>query len=87
MYERLGSRLEEYVTLFPVHPDYLSTFERVSVAEKREILKTISGEIKKLYDCDVPVNEPGVISFDSYWPYIEGDSSLRSDPNIREVLT
>jgi hypothetical protein len=87
LYERLGSRLEEYVTLFPVHPAYLSTFERVSVAEKREILKTISGEIKKLYDCDVPANEPGMISFDSYWPYIEGDSSLRSDPNIREVLT
>lgn len=87
LYEKLGEKLEEYVTLFPVHPAYLSTFEKVSVAEKREILKTISREIKKLHHEEVPAEQPGLISFDSYWPYIENDSSLRSDPDIREVLS
>jgi len=28
------------VRLFPVHPDYIDTFERVTAVEKREVLKT-----------------------------------------------
>ena len=85
LYEKLNERLEEYVALFPVHPSYLSTFEKVDVAEKRVALKTISNEIKKLLDQEVPENKPGLISYDSYWPYIENDPALKSDPDIREV--
>ena len=33
----------KFVELFPVHPAYLDTFEKVYVAEKREVLKTLSG--------------------------------------------
>ncbi|MDD4238041.1 MAG: DUF6079 family protein [Desulfotomaculaceae bacterium] len=86
LYEKLNERLEEYVSLFPIHPSYLSTFEKVMVAEKRVILKTISYEMKKLLDQDVPNEQPGLISYDSYWPYIENDPSLKSNPDIREVM-
>src|SRR5699024_10301564 len=34
LYDRLGEELEQYVNLFPIHPSYLSTFEKVTVAEK-----------------------------------------------------
>ena len=34
--------MDEFVRLFPVHPDYIDTFERVTVVEKREVLKTLS---------------------------------------------
>lgn len=47
LYEKLNERLEEYAALFPVHPAYLSIFEKVDVAEKRVALKTISNENKK----------------------------------------
>lgn len=87
LYEKLNERLEEYVSLFPVHPAYLSTFEKVMVAEKRVILKTISHEMKKLLKQEVPAEQPGLISYDSYWPYIENDPSLKSNPDIREVMT
>jgi len=87
LYEKLSGRLEEYVELFPVHPAYLSTFEKVMVAEKREILKTISNEIKKVLDNELPEEKPGLISYDSYWPYIEGDPSLKIIPDIREVMS
>jgi hypothetical protein len=32
--------MDEFVRLFPVHPDHIDTFKRVTVAEKREVLKT-----------------------------------------------
>lgn len=86
LYDKLQEQLETYVELFPVHPAYLSVFEKVSIAEKREILKTISAEIRKLLDEDVPENAPGVISYDSYWPHLISDVSHRSDPDLREVM-
>ncbi len=87
LYEKLNERLEDYVALFPVHPSYLSTFEKVDVAEKRVALKTISKEMKKLLDQEVPENKPGLISYDSYWPYIENDPALKSNPDIKEVMS
>ncbi|MHB8065550.1 MAG: DUF6079 family protein, partial [Ruminiclostridium sp.] len=87
LYDKLNERIEEYVSLFPVHPSYLATFEKVIVAEKRVILKTISSEIKKLLEQELPKNKPGLISYDSYWQYIEADTSLKSNPDIREVMT
>lgn len=86
-YDKLNERMEEYVSLFPIHPSYISTFEKVIVAEKRVILKTISNEMKKLLNTEVPEDRPGLISYDSYWQYIEADTSLKSNPDIREVMT
>jgi predicted ATPase len=81
----LTERMDEFVELFPVHPDYLAIFEKVYVAEKRVILKTLSHEMKQLMDNDVPVDSSGVVSFDSYWTHIENDPSLKASPTIREV--
>ncbi len=41
-YGRMNERMDEFVRLFPVHPDYIDTFERVTAVEKREVLKTLS---------------------------------------------
>jgi len=38
LYGSMNERMDEFVRLFPVHPAYLDTFERVYVAEKREVL-------------------------------------------------
>lgn len=86
LYYRLSEDIEQFVRLFPIHPEYLATFEKVAVTEKRVILKTLSHEMKKMMDEEVPAGEPGLLSFDSYWPYIEGDPSLKSDPDIKEVM-
>lgn len=86
VYHRLNEDLDTYVNLFPIHPAYLSTFEKVNVAEKRVALKTISSEIKRILEVDVPEGAPGLISYDSYWKFIEEDPSYKSNPDIREVL-
>ena len=41
-YENLNGHMDEFVRLFPVHPNYIETFERVTVVEKREVLRTLS---------------------------------------------
>lgn len=32
------------------------------------------------------MDSPGLISYDNYWTRIQGDSTLRSDPDVREVI-
>jgi hypothetical protein len=61
-YGRMNERMDEFVRLFPVHPDYIDTFERVTAVEKREVLKTLSLAMKKLLNQDVPDDRPGLSS-------------------------
>lgn len=86
LYGGMAERLEEFVRLFPVHPTYLEVFEAISIAEKREVLKTLSAEIKRCLNSDVPQAQPGLISYDSYWDFLQGNAVLRSVPEIREVI-
>ena len=86
LYGSMNERLDEFVRLFPVHPAYLETFERVFVAEKREVLKTLSTAIRRLLEQDVPKDQPGLISYDSYWNYLKDNPSFRAIPEIREVV-
>jgi len=85
-YDNMNERMDEFVRLFPVHPDYIDTFERVTVVEKREVLKTLSLGMKGILDKDVPQDEPGLIAFDSYWNTLKQNASFRAIPDIRAVI-
>jgi hypothetical protein len=85
-YGRMNERMDEFVRLFPVHPDYIDTFERVTAVEKREVLKTLSLAMKKLLLEDVPNDRPGVIAYDSYWLTLRENVSFRAVPDIRAVF-
>jgi hypothetical protein len=85
-YGNMNERMDEFVRLFPVHPDYIDTFERVTVAEKREILRTLSTSMKAVLDKTVPTDVPGLIAFDSYWSTLRQNSSFRAIPDIRAVI-
>ncbi|MDC7724454.1 DUF6079 family protein [Priestia megaterium] len=86
LYNGLGEDIEKFVNMFPIHPAYLETFEKVNIAEKRVVLQTISKEIKKLLTREIPEEATGLISFDRYWQYIEEDSSLRTNENVKLVM-
>lgn len=86
LYNRLNEDMETYVNLFPIHPAYLDTFEKVRSVEKRVALKTISLEMAKVLEETVPADAPGLISYDSYWKFIEEDPSYKSNPDVKEVL-
>ena len=85
-YGRMNERMDEFVRLFPVHPDYIDTFERVTAVEKREVLKTLSLAMKKLLSQDVPPDRPGLIAYDSYWTTLRENPSFRALPDIKAVI-
>jgi len=66
LYPPLAERMGEFAGLFPIHPAYIDTFERVTIAEKREVLKTFSQSIRTVLDQDLPTDQPGLISYDHY---------------------
>lgn len=85
-YGSMNERMDEYVRLFPVHPDYLKTFEQIHFTEKRGALKTIESAMLAILDQDVPTDRPQFISYESFWNTIKANSVLRADPNIKEVM-
>jgi hypothetical protein len=85
-YGNMNERMDEFVRMFPVHPDYIDTFERVTAVEKREILKTLSVAMKKLLNHDVPADNPGLIAYDSYWTTLRENPSFRAIPDIKAVI-
>jgi len=60
-YGNMNERMDEFVRLFPVHPDYIDTFERVTAVEKREVLRTLSLAMKKMLDQDNLKTGPGLL--------------------------
>ena len=86
LYPPLAEQLAEYARLFPIHPAYLETFEQVYIAEKREVLRTLTLAIQKVLDTEVPTDATGLISYDHYWSVILDDASLRAQPGVADVV-
>jgi hypothetical protein len=85
-YPPLAERLDEFAHLFPIHPGYIETFEKVYIAEKREVLRTFSQAIRQVLDTEVPTDQTGLISYDHYWVMILDNPSLRTLPGVAEVV-
>ena len=85
-YGDMNERMDEFVSLFPVHPDYIDTFEQVTIVEKREVLKTLSRSMREIVSDDLPNDRPGLIAYDSYWKFLKGNASNRTIPEVREVI-
>ena len=47
-YGSMNERMDEYVRLFPVHPEYIGTFERLVFTEKRGALVTLRDQIQAI---------------------------------------
>ena len=86
LYGRMAERLDEFAQLFPIHPAYIETFERVYVAEKREVLRTFSLAIRGLLDKELPSDQPGLISYDHYWAVLSDNPSMRGLPGVAQVV-
>ena len=85
-YGSMNERMDEYVRLFPVHPDYIGTFERLVFTEKRGALVTLRDQIQAILTDEVPADRPGLIGYDRFWDTVTSNSVLRADPNIGPVL-
>lgn len=86
LYDGMAERMDDFVDLFPIHPAYLATFEQLTLVEKREVLRTVEGEIRARADQEVPSTAPGIVSIDSYRARLVDDASARMVPEVQEVL-
>ena len=85
-YDGMTQKMDDFVSLFPIHPEFITVFEDLRVIEKREILKSLSFAMKKRLRDDVPQDDPGLISYDTYWNSIRENPSFRAIPDVRAVL-
>jgi predicted ATPase len=87
-YDKMNERLEEFVHMFPVHPDYINTFERVRIAglEQRQVLRSLSNHMNKLMTQEVPEDVPGIFSYDSYWHELSAEPSMKTNPEVGQVI-
>jgi hypothetical protein len=85
-YGSMNEKMDEYVRLFPIHPEYIGTFERLIFSEKRGALVTLRDQIKAILDDEVPSDRPGLIGYDRFWDTVKSNSVLRTDRNIGPVL-
>lgn len=85
LFEPMALRLDHYVELFPVNPNFFETFEKINLGEKREILKTITDEMRELLDHEVVKDRLELLSVDRYWDYLTRNSAFNSNPNFQSL--
>ena len=85
-FSHMHGHIEDYVTLYPVHPSYFENFELIKAGKsQREIMKTLSSKFSEIINDDVPDDQPGLICYDSYWEYMDGNATLKTDPDVARV--
>lgn len=85
LFPDMHANLEEYVDLFPVHPAFFDNFQLVKIANgQREILKTLSSKFEGLHNKEVPLDQPGLISFDCYWTDLTVPS-MKANPDVKRI--
>ena len=86
LFDGLNTNLNDYVELFPVHPSYIATFQQIKHGkDKREILKILSYRFEALANQTVPEDNPGLITYDSYFEDLKKDSSMLSIADVAAI--
>ena len=86
LFEGLTNNFNDYVDMFPVHPRYIHHFERIKHGKKhRQILKHISNRFEALLEQPLPTDNPGLITFDSYWTDLLSNADVNGTPDIKKV--
>ncbi len=86
LFEGINTNLNEFIDLFPVHPNYVSYFEKIKHGKsQREILKVLSVKFEDILEKEVPSNNPGLITYETYWNDLASNPAMLAIPDIRMV--
>ncbi|MBX3742594.1 MAG: hypothetical protein KF712_16525 [Akkermansiaceae bacterium] len=81
-----NERMDDLVDLFPVHPEYIETFQKVPIVEKRGVLQVLSRTISAMAASDVPEDVPGILAFDGFWAHLMDNPAFRAIPEVKTVM-
>lgn len=88
LFDGINNDIERYVDMFPVHPRYIEKFEQIILKnDKREILMTLSEYFLAIRDKDVNDNEPGIITYDTYWEKLNISNVKSANENLDKVAS
>ena len=86
LFEGINTNLNEFIDLFPVHPNYVSYFEKIKHGKsQREILKVLSVKFGDILEKEVPSDIPGLITYDTYWSDLASNPAMLTISDIRMV--
>lgn len=85
-YPRMVERIDEFVRLFPLHPDYVDTVEPFAAAGGSGVLAFLSDAVQRRLQHEVPHDSPGLISYDDYWATLRDDPSVRALPDVKVAI-
>ncbi|KAA9332669.1 DUF6079 family protein [Adhaeribacter soli] len=86
LFEAINTNLNEFIDLFPIHPNYVSYFEKIKHGKsQREILKVLSVKFGDMLEEHVPTDNPGLITYDTYWEDLAKNPAMLTIPDIRIV--
>ena len=86
LFSDMHSHLQDYVELFPVHPSYFDNFQMIKLGRaQREVLKTLTKQFDKIKDQEIPSDNPGLITYDTYWEQMMNDTGLMAVPDFKTV--
>lgn len=81
-----NERMDDLVDLFPVHPEYIETFQKVPIVDKRGVLQVLSKNISAIAADEVPEDRPGVLAFDGFWAHLLDNPAFRAIPDVKAVM-
>lgn len=81
-----NERMDDLVDLFPVHPEYIETFQKVPIVEKRGVLQVLSRTIAGMAKGEVPDDYPGLLAFDGFWAHLLDNPAFRAMPDVKAVM-
>ena len=82
----MNQRMDEFIAMFPVHPDYFGVVGQIGFIERGNIVQILSDAVKKLLDEAVPEDRPGLIAYDSYWEQLRKKPTYGSAPEFQAVI-
>ena len=85
-YDGWSEKLNSFVDLFPVHPDYINTFESLFIVEHRGVLQVLSLNFQAMMEEELPEKYPELLALDSFWSYLKDDAVHRSNDYVRATM-
>lgn len=86
LFSDMHSHLQDYIDLFPVHPAYFDNFQKIRIGKsQREVLRTLSSEFERIASDEIPADNPGLISYDSYFQKMLSETGNMTIPDFKTV--
>lgn len=85
-YPGIIGRMAEFVSLFPIHPDYVDMVEPFTATNGGGVLTLLSTAVQQRLQDELPDDNPGLISYDDFWTTLRDGPGFRTLPDAKAVI-